>query len=169
MDKIVVAILVENRFGVLNRIAGMFRRKGFNIDTLTVGETADPKVSRITITFYGEDDKEQIIKQLEKMPVVIKVAELDNASSVSRELLLIKLKNDPAKRQDLMTVTEVFRTKIVDYTNENIIIEATGPSKKIDAFIDVVKPYGILEMCRTGVSALSRGVDQILEGKRREW
>ena len=147
----------------------MFRRKGFNIDTLTVGETADPKVSRITITFYGEDDKEQIIKQLEKMPVVIKVAELDNASSVSRELLLIKLKNDPAKRQDLMTVTEVFRTKIVDYTNENIIIEATGPSKKIDAFIDVVKPYGILEMCRTGVSALSRGVDQILEGKRREW
>ena len=169
MDKIVVAILVENRFGVLNRIAGMFRRKGFNIDTLTVGETADPKVSRITITFYSEDDKEQIIKQLEKMPVVIKVAELDNASSVSRELLLIKLKNDPAKRQDLMTVTEVFRTKIVDYTNENIIIEATGPSKKIDAFIDVVKPYGILEMCRTGVSALSRGVDQILEGKRREW
>ena len=162
MDKNVVAILVENRYGVLNRITGMFRRKGFNIDTLTVGETADPKVSRITISFCGEDDKEQIIKQLEKMPVVIKVKELDSASSVSRELLLIKLKNDPEKRQELMTVSEVFRTKIVDYTNDDIIIEATGPSNKIDAFIDVVKPYGILEMCRTGVSALSRGVDDIL-------
>ncbi len=163
MNKNVVAILVENRFGVLNRISGMFRRKGFNIDSLTVGETADPEVSRITITFCGEDDKEQIIKQLEKMPVVIKVQELDPASSVSRELLLIKLKNDAEKRQELMTVSEVFRTKIVDFTNEDIIIEATGPSKKIDAFIEVVKPYGILEMCRTGVSALSRGVDDVLQ------
>ncbi|MBP3238811.1 MAG: acetolactate synthase small subunit [Lachnospiraceae bacterium] len=162
MDKIVVAILVENRYGVLNRITGMFRRKGFNIDTLTVGETADPEVSRITISFRSEDDKEQIIKQLEKMPVVKKVKELDNASSVSRELLLIKLKNDQEKRQELMTVSEVFRTKIVDYTNDDIIIEATGPSKKIDAFIEVVKPYGILEMCRTGVSALSRGADDVL-------
>ncbi|MBR0132282.1 MAG: acetolactate synthase small subunit [Lachnospiraceae bacterium] len=162
MDKIVVAILVENRYGVLNRITGMFRRKGFNIDTLTVGETADPKVSRITISFCSEDDKEQIIKQLEKMPVVKMVRELDNASSVSRELLLIKLKNDQAKRQELMTVSEVFRTKIVDYTNDDIIIEATGPSHKIDAFIEVVKPYGILEMCRTGVSALSRGADDVL-------
>ena len=162
MDKIVVAILVENRYGVLNRITGMFRRKGFNSDTLTVGETADPKVSRITISFCSEDDKEQIIKQLEKMPVVKMVRELDNASSVSRELLLIKLKNDQAKRQELMTVSEVFRTKIVDYTNDDIIIEATGPSHKIDAFIEVVKPYGILEMCRTGVSALSRGADDVL-------
>ena len=162
MDKRVVAILVENRYGVLNRITGMFRRKGFNIDTLTVGETADPKVSRITISFCSEDDKEQIIKQLEKMPVVKMVRELDNASSVSRELLLIKLKNDQAKRQELMTVSEVFRTKIVDYTNDDIIIEATGPSHKIDAFIEVVKPYGILEMCRTGVSALSRGADDVL-------
>ena len=140
----------------------MFRRKGFNIDTLTVGETADPKISRITISFCSEDDKEQIIKQLEKMPVVKMVRELDNASSVSRELLLIKLKNDQAKRQELMTVSEVFRTKIVDYTNDDIIIEATGPSHKIDAFIEVVKPYGILEMCRTGVSALSRGADDVL-------
>lgn len=163
MKKIVVAILVENRYGVLNRISGMFRRKGFNIDTLTVGETANPDVSRITITFEDTFDKEQVIKQLEKMPVVIKAQELNSGSSVSRELLLIKLRNDPDKRQELMTVSEVFRTKIVDYTNEDIIIEATGPSNKIDALIDVVKPYGILEMCRTGVVSLTRGVTDVLE------
>ena len=163
MDKILVAILVENRFGVLNRIAGMFRRKGFNIDTLTVGETADPKVSRITITFYGEDDKEQIIKQLEKMPVVRAVQRLDSGGAVTRGMTLIKVKADDTNRLDVLKMAELFRAHVIDVQPTTLIFEITGGDEKVTAFTRLLAPYGITEVIRTGLIALERGEHTIYE------
>ncbi len=161
MERFVLAVLVNNHFGVLNRVASMFRRRGFNIDTLTVGETEDSRYSRITISFLGEDSKDQIIKQLEKMPDIYKVIELPKESSVQRELLLIKVKNSPETRQDIMSIVDVFRAKIIDYGSESLTIEVTGESSKMNAFVELMKDFGINEMCRTGIVALSRGSETI--------
>lgn len=158
MTKYVFGILVANRFGVLTRVSSMFTRRGFNIDTLTVGETQSPKFSRITISMMGDEySKTQIIKQLGKLHDVKQVEVMERDETVTRELLLIKIKNDSATRQDVLSAVDVFRSKIVDYSPDALCIEITGESSKINAFIELVKPYGIMEMCRTGLVALERG------------
>ncbi len=154
----VISVLVSNHSGVLSRVTGMFTRRGFNIDTLTVGETESPEFSRITITMHGDEAVcDQIVKQLEKMYDVKTVQVMKGSKTVVRELLLIKVKNTSETRQDVMSVIDAFRAKISDYSPEALIIEIRGASSKIDAFIELVKPYGILEMCRTGLVALERG------------
>ena len=154
-NKFVIAVYVENKFGVLTRVTSMFTRRGFNIDTLTVGETENPKYSRITISMSGDGyAREQMINQLRKLHNVKKVEYLDRDESLSRELLLIKIKNDPAYRQDVLSAVDIFRSKIIDYSTEALCIEITGETSKINAFIEILKPYGIIEICRTGVVAL---------------
>ena len=158
MTKYVFGILVANKFGVLTRVSSMFTRRGFNIDTLTVGETQSPEFSRITISMMGDEySKTQIIKQLDKLHDVKQVEVMERDETVTRELLLIKIKNDSATRQDVLSAVDVFRSKIIDYSPDALCAEITGESSKINAFIELVKPYGIMEMCRTGLVALERG------------
>lgn len=160
--RFVIAVYVENKYGVLTRVAAMFMRKGFNIDSLTVGETDDPAYSRITITLHGrEDDKEQLVNQLYKLHNVRKVKLLESGGSVERELMIIKVSNSPEKRAEIMAASEIFRAKIIDYTTDTICVEVTGEPTKIKAFIDIMKPLGIVEMCRTGVVALERGTNMM--------
>ena len=157
MERFVIAALVENKYGVLTRVAGLFMRKGFNIDSLTVGETEDPNFSRITITLTGDDnDKEQLINQLKKLHNVKSVKHIKGSQSLERELVLIKIKNTPQNRSELLAVTEIYRAKIVDYSLKTICVAMTGKPSKINAFIEIVRPLGIVELCRTGVAALER-------------
>lgn len=157
-NQFVIGVIVSNVSGVLSRVSGMFTRRGFNIDCLTVGETESSDFSRITVAFHGDDDiKERIIKQLEKLHDVKEVEVLEPHKTVIRELLLIKVRNTPSSRQDIMTAAEVFRSKIIDYSPSALICELTGEISKIEAFIELMKPYGILEMCRTGMVAVERG------------
>jgi acetolactate synthase-1/3 small subunit len=136
----------------------MFTRRGFNIDTLTVGETENPEYSRITITSYTDEQGcDQIVKQLRKMHDAKKVEVLEQSDCVSRELALIKLKNSPETRQAIFSAVDVFRSKIIDYTNEAVCVEITGQTNKVNAFIELVRPIGILETCRTGIVSLNRG------------
>lgn len=154
----IIGVIVSNIAGVLSRVSGMFTRRGFNIDSLTVGETESSEFSRITIAFHGDAEiKDRIIKQLDKLHDVKAVEVLDRHETVTRELLLIKVRNNPEIRQDIMTAVEIFRSKIVDYSPSSLTIELTGEVTKIDAFIELVKPYGIMEMCRTGIVAIERG------------
>lgn len=154
----IIGVLVSNISGVLSRVSGMFTRRGFNIDSLTVGETENSDFSRITIAFHGDDDiKDRIIRQLDKLHDVKAVEVLEKHETVTRELLLIKVRNNSEIRQDVMTAVEIFRSKIVDYSPEALTIEITGETTKIDAFIELVKPFGIMEMCRTGIVAVERG------------
>lgn len=158
MERYVFSILVANKFGVLTRVSSMFTRRGFNIDTLTVGETESPEFSRITISMRGDEySRTQIIKQLSKMHDVKQVQVMERDETVTRELLLIKIKNDSKTRQDILAAVDVFRSKIVDYSPDALCIEITGESSKINAFIELVKPFGIMEICRTGIVALERG------------
>lgn len=158
MQRYVFSILVANRFGVLTRVSSMFTRRGFNIDTLTVGETESPDFSRITISMRGDEySQDQIVKQLSKMHDVKQVQVMERDDTVVRELLLLKIKNDPETRQDILAAVDVFRSKIVDYSPDALCIEITGESSKINAFIELVKPFGIMEICRTGIVALERG------------
>lgn len=154
----VIAVYVENKYGVLTRVAGLFMRKGFNIDSLTVGETEDPAYSRMTITLNGDDyAREQLINQLKKLHNVKEVKLLEKEQKVERELLLVKVPNHPETRSEIMAAADVYRGKIIDYSVDAMVIEVTGEPLKIQAFIDVVKPIGIIEMCRTGVVSLERG------------
>ncbi len=158
MENFVISILVTNRSGVLTRVSSMFTRRGFNIDTLTVGETESPEFSRITVTHRGDKAVcEQIVKQLEKMYDVQKVQVMQRDTTVARELLLIKVKHFSEQRQDIMSIADVFRAKIIDFSQQALVIELQGATSKINAFIELLKPYGILEMCRTGLVALERG------------
>ncbi len=158
MKKYTIGILVSNQFGVLTRISGMFSRRGFNIDSLVVGVTEDPKLSRMTITMTGsDDDRNQIIKQLEKLHDVYVAKEMVPEEIVSRELILIKVKCTPQTRSEILDAVSIFRTKIIDYTAESLCIEVTGETTKADAFIELMKSYGIIEMCRTGSVSLNRG------------
>lgn len=162
-NKFVIAVYVDNKFGVLTRVTSMFTRRGFNIDTLTVGETECPEYSRITLSMSGDGyARDQMINQLRKLHNVKKVEFLDREKSLSRELLLIKIKNDPAYRQDVLSAVDIFRSKIIDYSTDALCIEITGETSKINAFIEILKPYGIIEMCRTGVVALERGATSML-------
>jgi len=154
----VIAMYVENKYGVLTRVSGLFMRRGFNIDSLTVGEIEDPAFSRITITLNGDEyAREQLINQLKKLHNVKQVKLLEDGTSVERELMLIKVRNTPENRSEVMAATEIYRAKIIDYTTESMCIEVTGEPQKIKAFIEVMKPLGIVEMCRTGIVALERG------------
>lgn len=157
-QKFIIAVLVSNVSGVLSRVSGMFTRRSFNIDSLTVGETESSGFSRITIAFRGDEHtKDQIEKQLKKLHDVKEVEVLSGSDTVIRELLLIKVRNTPESRQDIMSAVEIFRSKIVDYSPTALCCEITGEASKINAFIELIKPYGILEMCRTGLVALERG------------
>jgi len=156
-QKFVIAVYVENKSGVLTRVTAMFTRRGFNIDALTVGETERPEYSRITIAMSGDDYvREQLINQLKKLLVVKKVEVLEE-EPIKRELMLIKVRNDSANRSDIMTAVDVFRASVIDYSNDGMCIEVTGNPSKIDAFVKLMQPFGILEMCRTGIVALDRG------------
>jgi acetolactate synthase I/III small subunit len=156
--KHVLSILVENKSGVLTRIAGLFARRGFNIDTLTVGPTDDERVSRVTLTVDGAlHPIDQVTKQLHKLVNVLKIRDLDPGDTVSRELAMFKVAADGAQRGELMQITEIFRGKVVDVTKRSIIVEITGTTEKIQAFEDMVRPFGLIEMMRTGEIAISRG------------
>jgi acetolactate synthase-1/3 small subunit len=153
-----LSVLVENKPGVLTRVAGLFARRGFNIDSLVVAETENPELSRMTITVHEKDQPvEQVTKQLHKLINVLKITDLDPSSSVERELLLIKVKADSQKRGDIMQMAEIFGAGIVDVSAEVLLIEMTGSREKVGAFIDLLAPFGIVELMRTGRLAMSRG------------
>jgi acetolactate synthase-1/3 small subunit len=156
--KHVLSILVENKPGVLTRIAGLFARRGFNIDTLTVGPTHDDHISRITLTVDGaETPIDQVTKQLHKLVNVLKIRDLEPTDTVARELALFKVSVEGPQRAEVMQFCEIFRGKVVDVTKRSIIIEITGTTDKIDAFERMVRPFGLIEMMRTGEIAISRG------------
>lgn len=158
MGKHIFSILVANKPGVMTRVSSMFTRRGFNIDTLTVGETESSEFSRMTVSMIGDDySKDQVVKQLSKLHDVKQVQVMERDETVTRELLLIKVKNDSSTRQDVLAAVDVFRSKIVDYSPDALCIEITGETTKINAFIELVKPFGIMEICRTGIVALERG------------
>lgn len=160
--KFTVAILVNNQFGVLNRVTSMFRRRQFNISSLTVSETESEDFSRITVQSEGDGvKKEQLINQLYKLPDVISVAELTGSEIISRELLLIKMGNNPETRGEVRSAIDAFEGKIVDYTKDSLTIQMVGDSMKIDNFINLMKDFEILEICRTGIVSLQRGATTI--------
>ena len=162
MKKFTVAILVNNQFGVLNRVTSMFRRRAFNITSLTVSETESEEFSRITVQSEGEEvARQQLINQLYKLPDVVSIVELDPMETVSRELLLIKVENDAETRNDILTAVDAYEAKIVDYSKQSIVIQLVGESRKIDDFINLMRDYAILEIGRTGVVALERGASTI--------
>jgi acetolactate synthase-1/3 small subunit len=154
----VISTLVENRAGTLSRVSGLFSRRGYNIDSLTVGETEDPSVSRMTIAVTGEERiLEQIIKQLDKLVDVIAVRELDSDSCIRREIMLVKIRADENNRPAVIEVTGIFRARVVDVSPSTITVEATGNMEKLDGLLLLLRPYGILELARTGLVALERG------------
>jgi len=156
--KHVLSILVENKSGVLTRIAGLFARRGFNIDTLTVGPTDDEQVSRVTLTVDGAlHPIDQVTKQLHKLINVLKIRDLEPADTVARELALFKVAAEGAQRGELMQIADIFRGKVVDVTKRSLIVEITGTTDKIEAFESMVRPFGLIEMMRTGEIAISRG------------
>jgi acetolactate synthase I/III small subunit len=159
----VIAALVENKPGVLHSVANMFRRRGFNIESITVGHTEKKGITRMTITVSGDEKTlEQIVKQMNKLIDVVKVASLEPDSIVTRELALIKVNvPDTKTRSDIINCVEVFRGHVIDVSPETLTIEITGTPDKIDAFLNLVKGYGILELARTGLTALSRGIKSI--------
>lgn len=159
MKRFTLAVLVRNQFGVLNRVTSMFRRRQFNISALTVSETESQEYSRITVLFDGDDaNKEQLIDQLYKLPDVSSIKELHSGDSVNRELLLIKMENAPETRADIKDAADAFNAKTVDYTRESVVYELTGDSQRIDDFLNLMKDFKILEICRTGIVSLERGV-----------
>jgi acetolactate synthase I/III small subunit len=156
--KHIVSILVENKPGVLTRIAGLFARRGFNIDTLAVGPTEDERVSRVTLTLDGAlHPIDQVTKQLHKLVNVLKIRDLEPGETVSRELALFKVTADGAARAEVLQMVEIFRGKIVDVTKRSVIVEVTGTHDKVEAFEKLVRPFGLIEMARTGEIAISRG------------
>ena len=164
MPRYTIAVLVNNGFGVLNRVTSMFRRRQYNISSLTVSETESDRYSRITVSYDGEPElNHQIKNQLRKLPDVRKVKELTRDESVSCELMLIKVKNDPDTREDIRTAADAFKAETVDYTHDSVIMRITGDSKRIDAFITLMQEFTILEICRTGIVSLERGNKTIFE------
>ncbi|MBQ1399635.1 MAG: acetolactate synthase small subunit [Lachnospiraceae bacterium] len=158
MSKYTIGLLVRNRYGVLSRVSSMFSRRGFNIDSLTVGETADSSISRMTITLSGNShDRDQIIKQLAKLHEVIKVKDMSDGEVVSRELVIIKVRADREARQEILNAANVFRAKVVDYSPHSMMLEITGTGDKINALVEILKDYGLLEIARTGIVAVERG------------
>lgn len=163
MRKQVFSLLVDNLSGVLSRIAGLFSRRGYNIDSITAGVTADPRYTRITVVAAGDElILEQIEKQLRKLEDVVEIKKLPEEASVCRELIMVKVKADAANRQAIIGVADIFRAKIVDVEKDSLIVELTGTQNKLEAFISLLSDYEILELARTGIAGLSRGTDQII-------
>lgn len=166
MKKMVLSILVDNTAGVLSRISGLFARRGYNIDSLTVSETETNGVSRMTIVVSGEDEVlEQIHKQLAKLVDVKEITELKDGASVCRELILCKVAVDAAQRQQVIAVADIFRAKIVDVAVDSLMIELTGNQQKLDAFIGLLHGFEIKELVRTGITGLTRGNFDMLAGE----
>ncbi len=162
MQKRVFQLLVDNTSGVLSRISGLFSRRGYNIESITAGVTADPRFTRITIVASGDDDiLDQIEKQVAKLVDVRDVKELKPENSVYRELALIKVKATAEQRQGIISVTDIFRANIIDVSFESLMIELTGNQEKIEAFMGLLEGYEILELARTGIAGLCRGTDNI--------
>ncbi|HCA21947.1 MAG: acetolactate synthase small subunit [Eubacterium sp.] len=154
----VLSLLVDNTSGVLSRVSGMFSRRGYNIDSLSVGVTENPKYSRMTVAVSGDDRiLSQIKKQLNKLEDVVDIIELEDGSSVRRELVLVKVKADMAERQEIIAVANVFRASIVDVSPDSLMIELTGNTNKIEAFINLLNGFTIQEFVRTGLTGLVRG------------
>ena len=162
MSRYTVAVLVRNQFGVLNRVTSMFRRRQFNISALTVSETESNEFSRITVLFEGEENnKQQLINQLYKLPDVCSIRELTSENSVACELLLIKMQNDPSCRADMRAAADAFEAKTVDYSKESIVYRLCDETRRIDEFIDLMRDFTILEICRTGIASLEKGASTI--------
>ena len=154
-----LAVLVENRYGVLSRVAGLFARRGYNIDSLAVGVTEDPTISRMTIVVRGDDlVLEQVTKQLNKLIDVIRVTDLGTEDTVERELVLIKVNADVKNRSEIMQIADIFRAKIIDVASKSMVIEVTGDENKIKAIEQLLKPFGIKEMVRTGKIACAEAL-----------
>jgi acetolactate synthase-1/3 small subunit len=152
-----LSVLVENKPGVLTRVAGLFARRGFNIDSLVVAETENPDVSRMTITVDEQDQPiDQVTKQLHKLINVIKITDLDPSSSVEREMLLLKVLADAQSRSEIMQIVEIFRAKIVDVSSDVLLVEMTGTREKVSAFMELLQPFGVVELMRTGRIAMGR-------------
>jgi acetolactate synthase-1/3 small subunit len=153
-----ISILVENRFGVLSRVAGLFSARGYNIESLSVGETLDPTVSRMTIVVRGDEFViEQVMKQLHKLIDVIKVSDLTDDDHVERELMLIRINAEPQHRAEILRTADIFRAKVVDVTPLSFTLEATGDEGKLEALLELLRPMGIQELVRTGKVAIARG------------
>ncbi|MGH8774926.1 MAG: acetolactate synthase small subunit [Jiangellaceae bacterium] len=164
MSKHTLSIVVENKPGILARIAALFARRGFNIDSLAVGPTEHASVSRMTVVVDVEDQPlEQVTKQLNKLVNVIKIVELDSSQSVQRELLLLKVKADLESRSHVLETVQLFRAKVVDVASDAVTIEATGSSEKLDALLRVLEPFGIRELVQSGVVAVGRGSRSITD------
>ena len=162
MRKKVFQLLVDNTSGVLSRISGLFSRRGYNIESITAGVTADPRYTRITIVTSGDDEiLEQIEKQLAKLVDIRDIKELKPEESVYRELAMIKVKASDVQRQSIVALVDIFRAKIVDVAPECLIIEITGNQSKVDAFLDLLNGYEILELARTGIAGLCRGIENV--------
>jgi acetolactate synthase-1/3 small subunit len=157
-QKHTIAILVDNKFGVLSRVAGLFSARGYNIESLSVGETLDPTVSRMTIVVQGDAFViEQVMKQLHKLIDVIKVSDLTQDSHVERELVLVRVNAEPQHRAEILRVGDIFRARVVDVTSTSFVLEATGDEGKIEALLELLRPMGIQEVVRTGKVAIARG------------
>ena len=159
-NRYTVGVLVDNEPGVLSRVSGLFFRRGFNIDSLAVGTTQDPEVSRITIVVKGDEQKvEQLVQQLYKLICVQKVQVMKQRNSVERQLLLVKVKADVSEREGLMRLVDIFKAKVLDVNKNSMVLQITGDNDKVDALMKLLEDYGILELVRTGVVALERGDD----------
>jgi acetolactate synthase-1/3 small subunit len=157
MRRHTISVLVENKFGVLTRVSGLFSGRGYNIDTLNVAPTQDPTASRMTIVTRGDDATlEQIIKQLYKLPEALEVTDFHEGEYVDRELVLVKVGVDSKTRADVMQITDIFRAKIVDVQPRNLTVEITGSEDKVTKFLELMKPYGVKALTRTGKVALGR-------------
>lgn len=162
MHRTVFSMLVDNTSGVLSRLAGLFSRRGYNIDSLTVGVTADCRYSRMTVVVTGDRQIiEQIEKQLRKQEDVIEIKKLEPGRSVCKELILVKIRVDAGQRQEVISVTDIFRAKIVDVSEDSMVMELTGDQSKLDAFLKLLSEYEILELARTGITGLSRGSEDV--------
>ncbi|MGN0355118.1 MAG: acetolactate synthase small subunit [Muricoprocola sp.] len=162
MNQRVLSLLVDNTSGVLSRVAGLFSRRGYNIDSLTVGETADPRYSRMTVVVNGDEQiLDQIEKQVRKLIDVVDVKTLVPGESVNRELIMVKVRAEAMDRQGINAICDIFRAKVVDVAKDSMIIELTGDQGKISAFLELISDYEILELARTGVTGLSRGAEDV--------
>jgi acetolactate synthase-1/3 small subunit len=157
----VLSATVQNVPGVLAHVAGMFASRGYNIDSLAVGETEDPRLSRMTFVVVGDDNVlEQVRKQLEKIVTVVRVEDVSGHDHVERDLMLIKVKMKPGQRAEIRELADIFRGRIVDVSHEQVMVEIAGQEKKIEAFIDLMRPFGIVELVRTGRIAMVRSIDR---------
>ena len=162
MEELTLSILVRNSSGVLTRVSSLFARRGYNIDSLTVGPTNNPEISRMTVVAQGDQRiLEQIENQLAKLEDVFDIKKLEAGSSVTRELILVKLRVQESSRQEILSVIEIFRGKVVDVTRDSMVIELTGNQDKLSAFLDLVSGFEILELARTGITGLTRGSSDV--------